>query len=419
MSNVPLSMNRKLSQDFRDFPGSANPEADLFGVEVELEGKNIIDRDGILRNNWIQHNDGSLRARQDDDQAIEYVTRAPYDLRTTQGAVKQLCQFLRGPNRVVNDSYRTSIHVHVNFLQDTLRTAVNFITISTIFDELMVSQNGQHRIGNNFCLRMRDAEGTLREVIESIGLHQHIVGIQPQNRYASINIASLIKFGTIEFRSLECTTDYDRIDHWIRTIQSMKDSSRKYENPREIIADFSRNGPAGFLLKTLGFDLAQKYVNVENMDRMLYDGMRLAQDFAYCSEWAVRGDAQMPKPKRMAPRPFEPHWDPPIEDDDELGNMMRLDIGGQNFEAEARAVADDGRVRDEDFRRQAEEIVRRQREAELNALNQWGARPLGPIPNAAWDPALQQVPAEPPRPPKPRRRRRPDGAPRRVLEPNL
>ena len=283
---VNLYLDQKLQVDFPAFVG-LNPAADLFGVEVELEGSKLKDRVGALHPYWTSHVDGSLRARNPEDDALEYVFTTPLELAISEMAIRGLCKFLSHPSRKVYPSYRTSIHVHINCLQETRRTIYNYITIATILDELLVSQNGEHRVGNNFCLRMRDAEGVLADLIKSLDNYGNILGIRANDRYGSVNVASILKFGTIEFRSLECTTDADRIIHWVRTLQAMKESARDFADPREVISQFSRTGPAEFLNQVLGEENAQKYLTVPGRDRMLFDGMRLAQDFAFCKDWSL------------------------------------------------------------------------------------------------------------------------------------
>jgi hypothetical protein len=184
----------------------------------------------------------------------------------------------------VNASYRTSIHVHVNCAAETYRTIYNYITLCLILDELLVSQNGHHRIGNNFCLRARDALGQVQSLIQSIDEGLNLSGIEANERYSSINFAALNKFGSIEFRSLECTTHVGRVLHWIQTLQRIKESARNFTNPIEVIGQFSRRGPIEFLHEILG-PYAFKYINVPGAESMLHGGMRIAHDLAYCCAW--------------------------------------------------------------------------------------------------------------------------------------
>lgn len=265
---------------------------DVFGIEVELEGYRILNAPQNVIAYWDQHNDGSLRKLAPGDEAIEYVSRYPYDMVTTETSLKNLFDFLSAPHTKVYASYRTSIHVHVNCGTETLLTIYNFMTLSLLLDELLVSQNGEHRIGNNFCLRAKDAMGQLVALTNSIEHGREFFNFGANERYSSINFASLMKFGSIEFRSLECTIHYGRVMHWIRTLQQMKVRSRQFKSPTDIITLYSRLGPAEFLKDVLG-PFAFKYSQVTDRDNMLHNGMRLAQDLAYSRSW----DLKEPPPK--------------------------------------------------------------------------------------------------------------------------
>jgi len=286
--NKPVKVNEKLSEFMpANYPVTLN-YTELFGVEIELEGKGGISlMTNELYEYWSPHNDGSLRKLKPGDEAIEYVFKEPLTYEHTAKAIKMMTTFLTRPQVVVYDSYRTSIHVHVNCMSDTLLHVYNFITLAILFDELFVSQNGDHRIGNNFCLRARDAEGQVEDLINSIQKTGAVFSVDAHHRYSSVNFASLAKFGTVEFRSLECTTDPIRIMHWINTINSLKKASRTFENPQEIVRKFSQMDINEFMYQTLGVS-APKYMAVPGYQHMLFDGMRLAQDFAFCSDWVSK-----------------------------------------------------------------------------------------------------------------------------------
>ena len=283
MWRKPMDLESTLRQHI-EYSEHALRDPDMYGVEVELEGQHVMGLPLPLQEKWFAHNDGSLRALKPNDQAIEYVFRRPMTYGETVSALDELFNFLETPPVVVYDSYRTSIHVHVNFVLETLRTIYNFITLSLILDELLTSQNGSHRVGNNFCLRAKDAMGQVISLCSSMRNSGGLFHINANERYSSINFVSLFKFGTIEFRSLECTTHFGRVVHWINTLTAMKAAARGFKNPIEIISQFSQLGPEEFLRKVLG-PAANKYLRVTDRDEMLHNGMRIAQDFAYSSAW--------------------------------------------------------------------------------------------------------------------------------------
>jgi hypothetical protein len=322
----PIYLDRKLVVDLTDKYG-VGEEVDLFGFEQELEGQKIKIITNELMKYWTQHNDGSLRALNPGDQAVEYVLCRPLNLADIEKALKLLYRELNAPDVKVYESYRTSIHVHLNFLQDTLRTVLNFITLSVIFDEMFVSQNGEQRVGNNFCLRTRDAEGQLADLMHSITKYGNLWSINMDHRYSSVNLASLLKFGTIEFRSLECSTDLDRVMHWVKTLNALKQAAKQFKDPKEIIVKFSMYGPRGFMMKCLG-EQYTKYWDVPGVQQMLGRGMRLAQDLAFCVEWVAADDSQKPaaKPKAqkkmpVIPMPPAPDW--PVAYDNQVNALAQ------------------------------------------------------------------------------------------------
>lgn len=301
MYSKPMCLNEKLGSQIPSDWQDSYTNTEMFGIEVELEGKGGIKLPNqAVHDMWVAHNDGSLRVIGPGDEAIEYVTRKPYDLANTIKAVKALMDFLNQPHIEVYDSYRTSIHVHVNCIADTIMHVYNFITLSILFDELFVSQNGEHRIGNNFCLRSSDAQGQIQDLVKSIEHHGSIFGINAQNRYNSVNFGSLLKFGTVEFRSLECTTDTIRILHWIKTIANLKQAGRLFSDPQEIIRKFSQISMQEFMYSVLG-PCADKYMQVPGYEIMVFNGMRLAQDFAFCSKWVPRTEEAKKKTKVYKP----------------------------------------------------------------------------------------------------------------------
>lgn len=260
---------------------------DAFGVELEVEGRKLYDAGFDVLTWWAQTKDGSLRQLTPGAESTEYLFRQPLDYKQTEKAISILFGYLNSPGVVVFDSYRTSLHVHVNYSQEQFRTIYNAMTLSLILDELLVSQNGEHRVGNNFCLRAKDAMGQVVSLIASIQQGYNWTNVGANNRYCSINFASLLKFGTIEYRSMECTTHEGRVMHWIGTLQQIKERARTFKNPTEIISQFSQFDPKDFLAMTLG-PYALKYLKVDGYENMLRNGMRIAQDLAYCSAWTEK-----------------------------------------------------------------------------------------------------------------------------------
>lgn len=293
MYTRPMALTRLLKEDIPINYDNTVQIADLYGVEVELEGKKVKTDKASVTIYWGQLNDNSLRVKGPKDEAIEYVLRQPLTYDETMVAICSLFAHLNSPNVEVYKSYRTSIHVHLSCMMETHLTIYNFMTLCIIFDELLTSQNGRHRAGNNFCLRAKDAQGLVETVIKSIEDYGSFIGMNKERRYSSVNFVSLLKYGTIEFRSLECTTDLNRLKHWIDTVSRLKKMARTYDNPQAIIRQFSLMSPIEFLHTILG-PCATKYIAVKGWEIMLQQGMRLAQDLAYSANWVALKEGENP-----------------------------------------------------------------------------------------------------------------------------
>lgn len=288
MFQKAMTLDQKLSTKI-DCHHAAIDNQDAFGLEIELEGLGIRTEKASIRNYWAIHEDNSLRnaipgRAGGANQTCEYVSIAPLNEKNTFTGLKNMFDFLNSPGVEVFPSYRTSIHIHINCAMETWRTVYNFITLCIIFDELLASKNGEHRVGNNFCLRFVDAQGPIEALVSSISQYGNIFEFPANVRYSAINFASLRKFGTIEFRSLECNTDFERTAAWIRVCQKLKEAAREFQNPVEILGLFSRYTEVEFGARILGDSFGQ-YADSPNLRQVLRRGMRLAQDFAYSSSW--------------------------------------------------------------------------------------------------------------------------------------
>jgi hypothetical protein len=326
MHNKAMALDSELQQHVKVHQFARN-NADAFGIELELEGRGLVPAvpQHALWDYFTTHEDNSLRVIREDGERIEYVFKQPFDYDTTIKATKILFDHLNSDKAEVFESYRTSLHVHVNCGRESMRTIYNFITLSLMFDELFSSTAAKHRIGNNFCLRARDAQYQIEELIMSIQGHSGPWALNSNHRYSSINFVSLNKFGTIEFRIMECMTDFKRAKHWIDTLQALKAAARNFTDPRDVIKNFSKYTLEEFMTVVLG-DCAPYYMRQAEWQPLLVSGMRLSQDFAFCSQWKT----QVPKVNPQEAKP--PKFGKAAHDNGAFADMM-MNMAAQGDEA--------------------------------------------------------------------------------------
>lgn len=281
--NMCVVMNRKATKG-------------AVGLEIEVEGNKFPKVPGYELTHtpvrmaglpfWSYVHDGSLRGHDN----AEYVLTKPIEFNETQVALTQLFDALKEYGSVLDDSNRTSIHVHLNCQEFHLNRLTSFMALWYTFEEVLTAWCGEHRVGNLFCLRAMDAPAIiaqLRRFIKSDGqvqLSEHL-------HYAGLNAHALAKFGSLEVRTLRGCSEPQTILDWVGILERLYTLSADFVDPRDICGAFSAEGPLAFFDTILGDKVpvvrgAINYTDDQVRDAM-YTGIRLAQDLCYCRDWGA------------------------------------------------------------------------------------------------------------------------------------
>lgn len=245
------------------------------GIEIEVEGERLPKLDKY----WKNEQDGSLRGPEN----IEYVLDRPMSLKDARIALKYLSVQYNKNDAVIHDSVRAGVHVHINVQDLNIIELYNFMTLYIILEEVLVKHCGQYREGNLFCLRTCDADYLLAQLQNAATDKNFRALVTDQLRYASMNVKALGTYGSLEFRAMRGTRDLELIYNWAAVLLNLREVAKQYESPYKIIEGFSEGEARTFLTNALGVH-AEDYM-CEGFERMLCDGMRRAQDVAYCVDW--------------------------------------------------------------------------------------------------------------------------------------
>ena len=280
--NIPL--NQAFSSRLR----GKEQEGEI-GLEIECEGTHLFDSPISY---WITHQDGSLRAT-DGHPPIEYVLRKPLPREEIPSALTYLTKKLKAAGSKIVDSTRTSVHVHLNVQSLTLKQIYQIWCLYSIFEEMLIDFSGDDRKGNLFCLSGKQAEHNVIIMEQAIQSESFNDLFNENTRYTSLNMASVGKFGSLEFRSMRGTVDQGLIQIWVDIITMMKDKALSYDNPREIVQDFQTAGPEGFLSKTFQSrpDILQIFRRYGDRHQLMWDGLRMMKDVAYAVKWEKRDES--------------------------------------------------------------------------------------------------------------------------------
>jgi hypothetical protein len=253
------------------------------GIEIELEGKNFVYHEEVP-SPWVYHEDGSLRG----EESAEYVLKKPIDFKDVPKALDTLFDALKKRGAKYDDSNRTSIHVHLNCQQFHLDRLATLMALWFTFEDPLTQWCGEHRVGNLFCLRGRDASGIishLRKFIKSDGKYQ----LSDNLHYSGLNAESLKKYGSLEIRTMRGVSDPKVIQDWIEILQRLYEYSGTITDPRNVCGMFSGHGPISMFHTVFGPKAATIRAGISWTDNQLktslYEGIRRAQDICYCRDW--------------------------------------------------------------------------------------------------------------------------------------
>jgi hypothetical protein len=286
-TNVKPALNMGLTLGKTDTKGKV-------GIEIEMEGNKFPFPAGYKETHtpvkvaglkyWSYVHDGSLRGQN----SAEYLLTKPIEFSEVNKAIEELYKKLEEYGTIIDESNRTSTHVHLNCQELFLNQLTSFMALWFTFEEVLTQWCGEHRVGNLFCLRSRDATAIishLRKFIKSDGKYDFNEGMH----YAGLNASALKKYGSIEIRTMRGVSDPKVIQEWVEILQRLYNLSLTYKDPRDVCGLFSGNGPMHFFNSMLGDKAAVVRAGINFSDERIrdsmYEGIRLAQDLCYCRDW--------------------------------------------------------------------------------------------------------------------------------------
>ena len=202
-----------------------NPQQGDVGVEIEMEADGMPSADSVSKY-WRLERDPSLRG-----ESGEFVLRTPLPVEDLDKAFTEIKKALKSHDTKVRDTYRAGIHVHVNVQELSPKQLITFIATYFMMEEVLLSYCDKSRSGNHFCLRMSDASYALDLISEAVAKSDLSLLNTEDLRYASLNVTSLFKYGSIEFRALESTVDFNKIKRWATVLHQLKEFAKTNPGP--------------------------------------------------------------------------------------------------------------------------------------------------------------------------------------------
>lgn len=197
----------------------------VLGLELEVEGRNlprVIDSDL-----WTVKQDGSLR------DGLEYVFARPLGSSRAKEALEVMASAFASSNTRPDYTFRTSTHCHVNVANLELDEVKAMVALYYLFEEYYMNFCAPGRRHNRFCLTLRDATG-MSNILTTFMTTNRLPTVE-RGKYSALNLVTLGTFGTLEFRALEGTSDWDRIFTWVRAIMALRKAGREFGSVKAVL----------------------------------------------------------------------------------------------------------------------------------------------------------------------------------------
>src|SRR5690625_153205 len=221
----------------RDFPQTEVRRMPLLtglytGIEVEGEEAVLNDTFSVREAGWNLTSDGSLRAG-----GVEFVLASPLNGNRLAASVEALFRSRRVGDVGWEDSPRAGTHIHLNVSDKKLGFVQALTSLVYCTDELIFRLAGEDRRWCSFCNSLNTLPaGALRALLkdgdspEDLMRWHHFWPLDAGNRYYGLNISSVAKFGTMEFRYFPSPTEEEQLWKWLDLCHRLYEVAERFED---------------------------------------------------------------------------------------------------------------------------------------------------------------------------------------------
>ncbi len=242
-----MSMPRKFQRRSLEPPCPYVLPNNAIGVELEYENARAMARrildPAVSSGYWNVTTDASLR-----DQGEEFVLREGLEGLELAYAIREFFTLAEGQGLVENG--RTSCHVHVDMRDADLELLRSTVLVYQAVEKMFWSMVHRQRRWTGYCIPLAEAQGALVALLFSNNAaanSRHLVSTSNAvTRYSGLNVASISRHGTVEFRHFNNPTGEAQMNEWINVCMSVKVAGAA------LVA--AVNGAAGGVLRAVNED---------------------------------------------------------------------------------------------------------------------------------------------------------------------
>ncbi len=253
----------------------------LFGIEMELEYMEPQAWDLIPTLWTLDPHEHSLRHN-----GYEIKSVSPLSLQDFQPMVRELLGNINARNPI-QDSPRTSVHIHLNMSKTKVLQILNCMVAYWLLETPLVRYCGEEREGHHFCLRLKDAEAVIDVLCESLENKIPLRDLGDSVRYAGLNLNALVKFGSLEFRTMRGTTDPEIIIPWAQALHHLCNVAKTYASPTHVFNRYLDCTKEAFVREFLPGQLADVVLGTPGYKESMDENASILCSLAFCQDWKV------------------------------------------------------------------------------------------------------------------------------------
>ncbi len=264
--------------------GKKEPVKGDVGVEIEVETKTAM-YDANIPCGWKPVREGSLR-----NNGIEFVMTKAFNIDVAKAKIKDMtaCIEKHGPI----ESRRTSVHVHMNVQEYSPKKIWAIITCMWLLEDLISEYAGVDRKGNLFCLRASDASNIIKLASSDVSAKNHHKAFSyfgaENSKYCGLNLANILKFGTLENRLMRGTNNPEAIIMWMNMLHHVKSKAVElFDSPIDVFDTFWVEGTKDWVKKLMPDDFMKFIETVPEWVEIVDDSCDLVVNFPYEVDWDI------------------------------------------------------------------------------------------------------------------------------------
>lgn len=194
-------------------------------------------------------------------------------------------------HKAVQLTKRTGLHIHIGMADNSLQEVYSFIVLSILFETLLFKRFAtSFRETENYCFpifRSEYSQEKIAHLLDELYLLNNnftyssegfVSAIKSTNKYSSINLLTLMRLGTVEFRFHPGTKDVKEIADFINVLFAIKKYALNFDisNISSVCSSISEVGANQFL-KDVFADNAELFKHLD-YERYIIQGIRVIQN---------------------------------------------------------------------------------------------------------------------------------------------